>query len=183
MQLELEAQERQEGTDKVEQGAEEEINRLKETLASIALKMEQIKEDYADHSDKLQYAEQLLEKAKADFMDKESRIKSLEAHLNESRNEISRLTRQLDYFKEEYESFQEELNHAYELCYEPSRTGRAPISPLPSRTGSPVSGLTHEQKMEGMVLKHSPAPSEELYLTTKPKEPAAASRRSSTAWT
>ncbi len=29
------------------------------------------------------------------------------------------------------------------------------------------------------MLKHSPAPSEELYLTTKPKEPAAASRRSS----
>ncbi len=33
--------------------------------------------------------------------------------------------------------------------------------------------------MEGEVLKHSPAPSEELYLTTKPKEPATASRRSS----
>ncbi len=29
------------------------------------------------------------------------------------------------------------------------------------------------------MLKHSPAPSEELYLTTKPKESAAASRRSS----
>ncbi len=102
---------------------------------------------------------------------------ALEAHLNESRNEISRLRRQLYYFKEEYESFQEELKHAYELRYESSRTGRAPTSPLPSRTGSPVPGLTHEQKMEGVVLKHSPAPSEELYLTTKPKEPAAASRR------
>ncbi len=33
--------------------------------------------------------------------------------------------------------------------------------------------------MEGVVLKHSPAPSEELYLTTKPRESAAASRRSS----
>ncbi len=29
------------------------------------------------------------------------------------------------------------------------------------------------------MLKHSPAPSEELYITTKPKESAAASRRSS----
>ncbi len=178
-QLELEAQERQEGTDEVEQGAEEEINRLKETLAATSHEMEQIKEDYADHADKLQYAEQLLEKAKADFRDKNSRIKALEAHLNESRNKISRLTRQLDYFKEELESFQEELKYAYELRYEPSRTGRAPTSPLPSRAGSPVSGLTREQKMEGMVLKHSPAPFEELYLTTKPKESAAASRRSS----
>ncbi len=32
--------------------------------------------------------------------------------------------------------------------------------------------------MEGMVLKHSPAPFEELYLTTQPKESAAASHRS-----
>ncbi len=101
MQLELEAQERQEGTDEVEQVAEE-INRLKETLAATSHEMKQIKEDYADRSDKLQYADQLLEMAKADFRDKNSRIKTLEAHLNESRNEISHLTQQLDYFKGEY---------------------------------------------------------------------------------
>ncbi len=123
-QLEREAQEQQEGVDEVEQGAEEEINRLKETLAATSHKMEQIKEDFADRADKLQYAEQLLEKANADFRDKNSRIKALETHLDESRKEISRLTQQLAYFKEEYESFQEELKHAYELRYEPSRTGR-----------------------------------------------------------
>ncbi len=100
--------------------------------------MEQIKEDYTDRVDKLQYAEQLLDQAKTEFRDKNSRIKALETHLNESRKEISCLTRQLDYFKEEYESFQEELKNAYELRYEPSRTGRAPTAPLPSRTGSPV---------------------------------------------
>ncbi len=98
--------------------------------------MEQIKEDYVGRSNKLKYAEQLLENAKADFKDKNGRIKALEAHLDESRHEISRLTRQLDYFKEECKSFQEELKHAYELRREPSRTGRAPTSPLPSRTGS-----------------------------------------------
>ncbi len=38
MQLELDALERQEGTDEVEQGAEEEINRLKETLAATTRK-------------------------------------------------------------------------------------------------------------------------------------------------
>ncbi len=54
--------------------------------------MEQIKEDYADRADKLQYAEQLLEKAKADFRDKNSRIKAREAHLDESRKEICHLT-------------------------------------------------------------------------------------------
>ncbi len=115
-QLEREAQEQQEGTDEVEQSAEEEINRLKETLAATSHEMEQIKEDYAERADKLQYAEQLLEKAKADFRDKNSRIKALETHLDESRKEISRLTRQL-YFKEENESVQEELKYAYELCY------------------------------------------------------------------
>ncbi len=52
MQLELEAQERQKGTDEVEQGTEEEINRLKETLAATTRQMEQIKEDYVDRSDK-----------------------------------------------------------------------------------------------------------------------------------
>ncbi len=77
MQLEREAQEQQEGTDEVEEGADEEINRLNETLASTTRKMEQIKENYADRSDKLQYAEQLLEKAKADFRD--SRIKTAES--------------------------------------------------------------------------------------------------------
>ncbi len=54
----------------MEQGAEEEINRLKETLAATSHEMEQIKEDYADRADKLQYAEQLLEKAQADFREK-----------------------------------------------------------------------------------------------------------------
>ncbi len=96
-QLELEAQERQEGPDEVEQGTEEEINRLKETLAATSREMEQVKADYADRSKKLQYAEQLLEKAKADFRDKNGRIKALEAHLDKSRNEINCLTRQLDY--------------------------------------------------------------------------------------
>ncbi len=93
-QLESEAQERQEGTDEVEQGAKEEINRLKETLAATSHEMQQIKEDFADRANKLQYAEKLLDKAKTDFRDKNSRIKALEAHLAESRNEISRLTRQ-----------------------------------------------------------------------------------------
>ncbi len=141
--------------------------------------MQQLKEDFADRADKLQYAEKLLEKAKTDFRDKNSRIKALEAHLAESRNEISRLTQQLDYVTEESESFQEELKHAYELRHEPSRTGRAPTAPLPSRTKSPVPGLTREHKTEGVVLKQSPAPSEELYITTEPEESAAASRRSS----
>ncbi len=178
-QLEREAQVRREGTDAVEQGANEEINRLKETLEATRHEMQQLKEDLADRADKLQYAEKLLEKAKTDFRDKNSRIKALEAHWAESRNEISRLTQQLDYVTEESESFQEELKHAYELRHEPSRTGRAPTAPLPSRTKSPVPGLTREHKTEGVMLKQSPAPSEELYITTEPEESAAASRRSS----
>ncbi len=172
--------ERREGSDEVEQGTEEEINRLKETLVATSQELEKVKADYDDRSKKLQYAEKLLEKAKADFRDKNSRIKALEAHLDESRNEISRLSRQLDYVKEESDSFQEELKHAYELRREPSMTRRASTSPLPSRTRSPVSGLTREKKMEGVVLKHSPTHSGEHYITLpQPKESAAASHRSS----
>ncbi len=78
-----------------------------------------------------------------------------------------------------YESSQKELKHAYEIRYEPSRRRHAATSSLPSRTWSPVPRLTREQKVEWVVLKHSLAPSEELYHTTKPKEPAAASHRSS----
>ncbi len=48
----------------MEQGAEEEINRLKETLAATSHEMEQIKEDFADRADKLQYAEKLLDKSR-----------------------------------------------------------------------------------------------------------------------
>ncbi len=40
-QLELEAQEQQEGPDEAEQDAKEEINRLKETLAATSQEMEQ----------------------------------------------------------------------------------------------------------------------------------------------
>ncbi len=134
-QLELEAQERREGSDEAEQGTEEEINRLKETLAATSQELEKVKADYDDRSKKLQYAEQLLEKAKADFRDKNGRIKALEAHLDESRNEVSCLTRQLDYVKEESDSFQEELKHAYELRREPPRTRRAPTSPHRSSHG------------------------------------------------
>ncbi len=82
-QLKCEAQERQEGTDEVEQGAEEEINRLQETLTATSHEMQKIKEDFDDRADKLQYAEKLLEKAKTDFRDKNSRIKALEAHLSQ----------------------------------------------------------------------------------------------------
>ncbi len=147
-QLEREAQVRREGTDEVEQGTEEETNRLKETLEATSHEMQQLKEDFADRADKLQYAEKLLEKAKTDFRDKNSRIKALEVHLAESRNEISRLTRQLDYVTEESESLQEELRHAYELRREPSSTGRAPTAPPSSRTGSPVHKPTREPDPE-----------------------------------
>ncbi len=132
-QLEREAQERQEGTDEVEQGAEEEINRLKETLAATSHKMEQIKEDFVDRADKLQYAEQLLEKAKADFRDKNSRIKALETHLDESRKEIGRLTQQLDYFNRSMKV--SKRNSSTLTNYAMSRQGQDVYRPDPCQAG------------------------------------------------
>ncbi len=117
----------------MEQGAEEEINRLKETLTATSHEMQQIKEDFADHADKLQYAEKLLEKAKTDFRDRNSRIKALEAHLAESRNEISRLTRTLDYFKEESEF--SKRNSSTLMNYAMSRQGQDAHQPHPCQAG------------------------------------------------
>ncbi len=155
----------------MEQGAEEEINRLKETLAATTPKMEQIKEDYAD---RMHYAEQLLEKAKADFREKNSRIKALEAHLDESRNEMSSTTskRNMKVSKR---------NSSTVLNYAMSRQGQDVHRPHPCRAGPGHLFLEGHvsKRWRGLVLKHSPTPSEELYLTTKPKEPGAASHRSS----
>ncbi len=92
---------------------------------------------------------------------------------------FSRLTRQLDYVTEESERLQE--NSGMLMNYAVSRQvqGVHLTAPPSSRTGiSLFIGPTREPKIEGMVLKHSPAPSEERYITTEPKESAAASRRS-----
>ncbi|XP_073701560.1 uncharacterized protein [Garra rufa] len=149
-QLELEAQDRREGSNETDPRATEEIARLQETLANNTQEMEQAKSARAELSGELQYAEQLLEKARLDFRDKNSRIKALETHLNEARTEISYLTQQLDDMKEVFDSVKNELRHAYELRPEPTRTQR--------------------KKAEGATLKPSPAPSEETYLTPKLRE-------------
>ncbi|KAL0154640.1 hypothetical protein M9458_048903, partial [Cirrhinus mrigala] len=141
-QLELGAQDRQEGSDVADPSTKEEIARLRETLTTTSKEMEQVKSDYTEVANKLQYTEQLLEKAKLDFRDKNSRIKALETHLSEARTEISYLMRQLDHIKEESDSVKDELKHAYELCPEHTSTRRAPNSPPQSRTGSPVPGPT-----------------------------------------
>ncbi len=96
--------------------------------------MEQIKEDYADRVDNLQYAEQLLEKAKADFRDKNSRIKALEAHLNESRNKISRLTRPAWLLQRGAWKFPEG-NSSTLMNYAMSRQGQDVHRPHPCKQG------------------------------------------------
>ncbi|XP_059371322.1 uncharacterized protein LOC132109335 [Carassius carassius] len=137
-QLELDAQDQQEGSDEVEPGTKEEIERLQETLTTTSPELEQAKAAQDDLANKLQYAEQLLEKAKADFRDKNSRIKALDNHLERSRNQISGLIHKLDYVKEESDSIREELKHIYELHPETTRTRHHLVSPLPSRAVSPI---------------------------------------------
>ncbi len=66
----------------MEQGAEEEINRIKETLPATSHGMEQIKKDFADWADKLQYAEQLLELNLLKFTTVDSEKHTLELAIN-----------------------------------------------------------------------------------------------------
>ncbi|KAL1254771.1 hypothetical protein QQF64_017000 [Cirrhinus molitorella] len=177
-QLEMEVQERHEGSDETDASAKKEIARLQEALTTTTQEREQAQSAYAELASKLQYAEQLLEKAKTDFRDKTSRIKALETHLNEARTEIDHLTQQLDHITEPG-NVKDELKHAYELRPETTRTRRDLTSPLPSRSGSPVPEWAREQKGKGAKLKPSPALSEETYLTIKPREISQASHRPS----
>ncbi|KAL1275979.1 hypothetical protein QQF64_035602 [Cirrhinus molitorella] len=121
-QLELEVQKRQKGSDETDASANEEIARLQEALTTTTQEREQAQSAYAELASKLQYAEQLLEKATTNFRDKTSRIKALETHLNEARTEIDHLTQQLDNITEESENVKDELKHAYELRPETTRT-------------------------------------------------------------
>lgn len=98
-----------------------EITVLKETLTTTTHKRVQGKANYADLSDRLQFAEQLLEKAKSDSREKNCRIKTLETHLDKARNKISHHMRQLDHRKEESYSVTEKLKTACEWCHDPSR--------------------------------------------------------------
>nr|XP_021322747.1 uncharacterized protein LOC101885645 [Danio rerio] len=111
-QLELEAQERLEQPNEVDEGTTEEINKLQEALTAITEQREQARADHADVANKLDYAEQLLKEAKVDLRDKKARIKALETHLSEARHEIDRLMQEVDDIKEESAS---ELRHAYAL--------------------------------------------------------------------
>ncbi|XP_043078292.1 uncharacterized protein LOC122327164 [Puntigrus tetrazona] len=155
-QLELEAQERQERLDE-ERKDPEEITTLKALLAASTQEVKQTKRDFDNAANNLQYAEQLLEKAKTDIRDKAGRIKALETHLNQSRNEISRLEQQLDYVKEEFDSVKEELRHAYDLRAEPLRTREAPKSPLPtSQRASHGLDLKDLDKIARNIVKFTP---------------------------
>ncbi|XP_043104401.1 uncharacterized protein LOC122351407 [Puntigrus tetrazona] len=163
-QLELEAQEQQEKLDE-ERKDPEEITTLKALLAASTQEVKQTKRDFDNAANNLQYAEQLLEKAKTDIRDKAGRIKALETHLNESRKEISRLEQQLDYVKEESDSVKEELRHAYDLRAEPPRTQEAPKSPLPTSHGLDLKDL---DKIARNIVKFTPgvpsSPDVQTYL-------------------
>ncbi|XP_043109356.1 LOW QUALITY PROTEIN: uncharacterized protein LOC122355310 [Puntigrus tetrazona] len=167
-QLELEAQEQQEKLDE-ERKDPEEITTLKALLAASTQEVKQTKRDFDNAANNLQYAEQLLEKAKTDIRDKAGRIKALEAHLNESRNQISRLEQQLDYVKEESDGVKEELRHAYDLRAEPPRTREAPTSPLPtSQRASHGLDLKDLDKIARNIVKFTPgvpsSPDVQTYL-------------------
>lgn len=168
-QLELEAQDRQEGTDETEQNAKEEIKTLKQTLESTTQELEQAKAAQEELDNKLQYARESLEKANTDFRSKNTRIKALENHLEKSRNEISNLVEQLYDMREESDTIREELKHAYELRFEPTRTRVSPVTHSHYRETSPSGGMPYYKRSEAAVLKTSPADSEEKYPADKRK--------------
>ncbi|XP_073673532.1 uncharacterized protein [Garra rufa] len=142
-QLELEDQDQREGSNETDPRATEEIARLQETLANNTQEMEQAKSARAELSGELQYVEQLLEKARLDFRDKNSRIKALETHLNEARTEIGYLTQQLEDMKERAPNTKKASSHLLENGDHPHSTENVTFTLAPDLHKETTAGMDH----------------------------------------
>ncbi len=90
-----------------------------------------------DLVNRLQYAEQLLEKAKNDISNKNAESSALKDHLERYRTEMDNLTQRLDNTNDQLYMVRRELKHAYEQKQEPRREKQHSASPLQSRVPYP----------------------------------------------
>ncbi len=72
------------------------VKELQAALTAAQLDQQHAKAAQKDLVNRLQYAEQLLEKAKSDISDNNAEISALKDHLERYRTEIDNLTQQLD---------------------------------------------------------------------------------------
>ncbi len=117
--LEVKVQDQLKAPNEREQETMEQVKELQAALTAAQLDQQHAKAAQEDLVNRLQYAEQLLGKARSDISDKNADISALKDHLERYRTEIDNLTQQLDDNNDELYRVRRELKHAYEQKQEP----------------------------------------------------------------
>ncbi len=149
----------------------EQVKELQAALTAAQLDQQHGKAAQKDLVNRLQYAEQLLEKAKNDISDTNAEIGALKDHLERYRTEMDNLTQQLDDTNNQLYMVRRELKHAYEQKQKPRREKHHSASPLLSRAESHVQELVYNERSEGPQPKTSPAFATELFPVNERKPP------------
>ncbi len=169
--LEVKVQDQLKAPNEREQETTEQVKELQTALTAAQLDQQHAKAAQEDLVNRLQYAEQLLEKAKNDISDKNAEIGALKDHLERYRTEINYLTQQLDDNNDQLYMVRKELKHAYEQKQEPRREKHHSASPLLSRAEPHIQELVYSERSEGPQPKTSPAFATELFPVNERKPP------------
>ncbi|XP_058632047.1 uncharacterized protein LOC131540804 [Onychostoma macrolepis] len=169
--LEVKVQDQPKAPNEREQETTEQVKELQAALTAAKLDQQHAKAAQKDLVNRLQYAEQLLEKAKNDISNKNAEISTLKDHLERYRTEMDNLTQQLDNTNYELYMVRKELKHAYEQKQEPRQEKHLSASPLLSRAESYVQQLVRNERSEGPQPKTSPAFATKLFPVNESKPP------------
>ncbi|XP_042616880.1 uncharacterized protein LOC122145683, partial [Cyprinus carpio] len=156
--LEVKVQDQLKAPNEREQETTEQVKKLQAALAAAQLDQQHATAAQRDLVNRLQYAEQLLEKTKNDIRDKNSEISALKDHLERYRTETDNLTQQLDDTNDELYMVRKELQYAYELAYDERSEGPQPKSspafatqPFPANESKPP--IQDFRAAHGMTIK------------------------------
>ncbi len=169
--LEVKVQDQLKAPNESEQETTEQVKELQAALTAAQLDQQHAKAAQKDLENRLQYANQLLEKAKHDISNKNAEISALKDHLERYRIKMDNLTQQLDDTNDQLYMVRRELKHAYEQKQEPKREKQHSASPLLSRAESHVQELVYSERSEGPQPKTSPAFATELFPVNERKPP------------
>ncbi len=169
--LEVKVQDQLKAPNESEQETTEQVKELQAPLTAAQLDQQHAKAAQKDLENRLQYANQLLEKAKHDISNKNAEISALKDHLERYRIKMDNLTQQLDNTNDQLYMVRRGLKHAYEQKQEPKREKQHSASPLLSRAESHVQELIYSERSEGPQPKTSPAFATELFPVNERKPP------------
>ncbi len=147
--LEVKVQDQLKAPNESEQETTEQVKELQAALTAAQLDQQHAKAAKAAQEDlvnRLQYVNQLLEKAKHDISNKNAEISALKDHLERYRIKMDNLTQQLDDTNDQLYMVRRELKHAYEQKQEPKREKQHSASPLLSRAESHVQELVYSER-------------------------------------